>query len=113
MIGLADSHKWSAIKSWAIIPTALVTAIAAFSAFEDYRGEISRTAKAESDLSQLETQIEITLLESATKGDPEPFKIDAPTLVQWWTEADRSIKGVDDDWLSRFTRNGGADARDR
>jgi hypothetical protein len=100
LLGLG-SDKW---KKLAIIPTALVTALASFVAFEDYRGEITRTAKAESDLSKLDTEIEIALLEAATRGARPPFSIVGKQVEAWWVRADGIIKGVDDDWLSRFSK---------
>ena len=99
LLGLG-SDKW---KKLAIIPTALLTALASLIAFEDYRGEITRTAKAESDLSKLDTEIEIALLEAAIRGTP-PFSIAGKQVEAWWVRADGIVKGVDDDWLSRFSK---------
>jgi len=99
LLGLG-SDKW---KKLAIIPTALLTALASLIAFEDYRSEITRTAKAESDLSKLDTEIEIALLEAAIRGTP-PFSIAGKQVEAWWVRADGIVKGVDDDWLSRFSK---------
>jgi len=106
LLGLG-SDKW---KKLAIIPTAFVTALASFIAFEDYRGEITRTAKAESDLSKLNTEIEIALLEAAIKGTP-PFSIAGKQVEAWWVRADGIVKGVDDDWLSRFSKEEKAEVK--
>ena len=100
LLGLG-SDKW---KKLAIIPTVLVTAVASFVALEDYRGEVTRTAKAESDLSKLNTEIEIALLEAATRGTQPPFTIVGKQVGEWWVRADGIIKGVDDEWLSRFSK---------
>jgi hypothetical protein len=108
LLGLG-SDKW---KKLAIIPTALVTALASLLAFEDYHGEITRTAKAESDLSKLDTEIEIALLEAATRGTRPPFSIVGKQVEAWWVRADGIIKGVDDDWLSRFSKEEKAEAKE-
>jgi len=101
---LATARDGAIIKNIAIVPTALVTAISSFIAFQDYHGEITRAAKAESDLSKLITEMEIEFLQISTKGGPPPFNVERDKLARWWTRADGIIKGVDDEWLSRFDK---------
>jgi hypothetical protein len=104
LLAFGNSPRWSVVKSIAIVPTALITAISAFSAFQDYRGEISRTAKAESDLSKLITEIDIRLLEVSAINNHAPITVGIDELHGWWARADGIIKGVDDDWLSHFSQ---------
>jgi hypothetical protein len=101
LLGLGTNARWSALKNIAIIPTALVTAISTFSAFVDYRGSVVRTAKAESDLSTLMTEINKELLKVVAQGK---FSVDRNVLDKWWKNADTSIKGVDEDWLAHFSQ---------
>lgn len=101
LLGLGTNDRWSVLKNMAIIPTALVTAISTFSAFVDYRGSVVRTARAESDLSTLMTNIDKELLKVVAQGK---FSVDRDILDKWWKDADASIKGVDEDWLAHFSQ---------
>jgi hypothetical protein len=105
LLAFGNSSRWSVVKSLAIVPTALVTAISTFSAFQDYRGEVTRTAKAESDLSKLITEIDIRLLEVSATSNNLPITVDPNEVHGWWKRADGIIKGVDDDWLSHFSQS--------
>jgi hypothetical protein len=105
LLAFGNSPRWSFVKSLAIIPTALVTAISTFSAFQDYRGEVTRTAKAESDLSKLITDIDIRLLQISGRTNQAPITVDLNEVHRWWERADGIIKGVDDDWLNHFAKS--------
>lgn len=104
LLAFGNSPRWAFVKTLAIIPTALVTAISTFSAFQDYHGEVSRTAKAESDLSKLITNIDIRLLQISGNVDQLPISVDPNEIRGWWERADGIIKGVDDDWLNHFAK---------
>jgi hypothetical protein len=101
LLGLGATERWSALKSIAIIPTALVTAISAFSSFVDYRGSIARTSKAESDLSTLMANIDKELLKGVSQGR---FSVERDILDKWWKEEDILVKSVDEDWLAHFSQ---------
>jgi len=101
LLGLGTNDRWSSLKNIAIIPTALVTAISAFTAFVDFRGSVTRTAKAESDLSTLMTNIDKELLEVVAQGK---FSVDRDILNKWWKEEDTSVKAVDEDWLAHLSQ---------
>jgi hypothetical protein len=105
-LGLGTNDRLSVLKNIAIIPTALITAISTFSAFIDYRGSVARTAKAESDLSTLMTNIDKELLKAVAQAK---FIVDRDTLDKWRKDADVAIKGVDEDWLAHFSQRNDAD----
>ena len=102
------SPKWAFIKTLAIVPTALITAVSAFISFQDYRGEIIRAGKAQSDLAKMETEIEIKLLEKSASGT---LMVDESQIAEWWKREDGIVKGVDDEWLSSFTKPASSTAK--
>jgi hypothetical protein len=106
LLGLGSSGRWSALKDFAMIPTALVTALSTFSAFQDYKGEVTRLAKEESDLSKLITEIDIRLLNISAQTSKIPFAVDADETRKWWDRADGIIKGVDDAWVIHISQSG-------
>ena len=103
LLAFGNTPKWAVVKTLAIIPTALITAVSSFLSFQDYRGEVIRSAKAQSDLAKIETEIEVELLKRSADG-PAPYAVDGDKLLEWWKTEDSIAKGVDDQWLSSFSK---------
>ena len=104
MLGLGSATAWTGLKTLAIVPTALVTAVTALDAFYDFRGSVARNAKARNDIATLESRIEIALLEVAGSAQQYPAQVPSETLRQWFIDMDTIVKNAGEQYAAAFAK---------
>lgn len=101
--------SWTWSSAFAVLLTAIVTAMGSMAGFYDLRGAVERNAKVLVTMGELQSRIDDQLMANLLPQEPE--KPAGPTTMpgrirQWSLERDKALKAASDEWTKAVTSTG-------